>query len=102
MRAVIEKLCALLRKEMGETAEQALSALRFCGIPPPRTTEVPVEFEALIQQLVEFIQVFKQHWTDVREDFSSYEQLFGSAGAGAASNVSPTQNPGSTGRPSEK
>jgi len=77
MRRVVEKLSKLLQVDMEHTAEQAHAALRFCGVSTPATKEVPTEFEALLQQLSEFIRVFRHHWNEVKDDMSSYLQLFG-------------------------
>eukprot|EP00933_Yihiella_yeosuensis_P037651 TRINITY_DN3163_c1_g2_i2.p1 TRINITY_DN3163_c1_g2~~TRINITY_DN3163_c1_g2_i2.p1 ORF type:complete len:481 (-),score=120.38 TRINITY_DN3163_c1_g2_i2:150-1592(-) len=78
MKQVVEKLCSLMRADMEATAEQAYATLRFCGMPMKGNKEVPIEFEALLQQLAEFIKVFKSHWDEVHKDLASYQQLFGS------------------------
>eukprot|EP00415_Alexandrium_ostenfeldii_P000567 UN0567 len=77
MRRVVEKLSKLLRVDMETTAEQAHTALRFCGISTLKTKEVPVEFESLLAQLADFQRVFRDHWDEVKDDMTSYLRLFG-------------------------
>jgi len=77
MRRVVEKLAKLLRTDVEATAEQAHTALRYCGVSAPKTQGLPVEFEALLGQLSDFIRVFRHHWDEVKQDMSSYSQLFG-------------------------
>lgn len=87
MKRVVEKLAKQMRTEMADTAEQAYATLRFCGVSAPKKKEVPTEFESLLQQLSEFLKVFKHHWDEVKDDMSSYLQLFG--GQGGTSNTGP-------------
>lgn len=80
MRRVVQQLSKLLRVDVDSTSDQVSTVLRFCGIQPPARAvkEVPADFEALLQQLTEFVKVFKQHWDEVRSDLPSYQLLFGS------------------------
>lgn len=75
-KRVVEKLCSLLEADMKSTADQAKAALKFCGVPPPSSQDLPADLEVLLQQLAEFLRVFKQYWGEVNRDISSYQQLF--------------------------
>ncbi|CAK0802354.1 unnamed protein product [Prorocentrum cordatum] len=75
-KRVVEKLCSLLDADMKSTTEQAKAALKFCGVPPPSSQDLPADLEVLLQQLAEFLRVFKQYWGEVNRDISSYQQLF--------------------------
>jgi len=98
MKRVVEKLCQLMREDLDRTSEQAHSTLRFCGMAghsaaaaaaaaaaaqhnaaAAKGKDLPADLEVLLQQLAEFVKVFKSHWDDVRADQSSYAQFFGGA-----------------------
>merc|ERR1712190_232602 len=79
MRRVVEKLSRLLGEDAVKTAEQAHATLRFCGLHSrvKKIGEVPLDLEALLLQLADFIKVFQQHWDEVKADMSSYQNFFG-------------------------
>eukprot|EP00929_Paragymnodinium_shiwhaense_P001284 TRINITY_DN10150_c0_g2_i1.p1 TRINITY_DN10150_c0_g2~~TRINITY_DN10150_c0_g2_i1.p1 ORF type:complete len:1764 (-),score=509.20 TRINITY_DN10150_c0_g2_i1:217-5508(-) len=77
MRKVIEKLNELLAAEYEKTVSQAHITLKFCGMAARRTSrDLPGDFETLLQQLSEFMKVFKHHWEEVRSELPRYEKLF--------------------------
>lgn len=99
MLRVVEKLSRLLRDDLETTTSQVHKTLRFCGMTKAAAaaakssaghkpiggqdapsvalaTHIPQDLELLLQQIVEFVQVFKQHWNDVRSDIASYQQFF--------------------------
>jgi len=87
MQRVVEKLNKLLRNDFERTAEQVRDTLRFCGVTVPkqasRSLEVPIDLEPLLQNLADFIRVFKTHWQEVRADLPSYDVFFGACPASA-------------------
>jgi len=79
MRHILKRLTGVTNLDVEQTSQQAHATLRFCGAAssrPPSPHELPVELEALFQQLAEFVKVFTFHYTEVWADLPAYEKLF--------------------------
>jgi hypothetical protein len=79
MRHILKRLTGVTNLDVEQTSKQAHETLRFCGVVltrQPSPHELPVELEALFQQLAEFVKVFTFHYTEVRADLPAYEKLF--------------------------
>lgn len=83
MRKVIEKLQGLLSTDYADTVTQGHVTLKFCGMVTKRTSkDLPSDLEVLLQQLGEFLKVFRSHWDEVKAELPRYQQLFGGPSQG--------------------
>eukprot|EP00928_Gymnodinium_smaydae_P020261 TRINITY_DN17835_c0_g3_i1.p1 TRINITY_DN17835_c0_g3~~TRINITY_DN17835_c0_g3_i1.p1 ORF type:complete len:1677 (+),score=396.64 TRINITY_DN17835_c0_g3_i1:125-5155(+) len=84
MRRVLEKLKGLLLADYEKTVLQTQQTLLFCGVVAKRTSkDLPADLEPMLEQLKNFVSMFREVWEEVRADLPQYLQLF-SGGDGAS------------------
>jgi hypothetical protein len=84
MWKVMDKLKGLLMADYNKSVLQSQETLRFCGLGTRTSKDLSVDLEALLQQIADFLKIFRQIWDEVQKDLPQYQMFFADCTGGEA------------------